>query len=140
MVEANVALGPTGEEGVALKPKPRKKAVKKPALVLDEEATPSFEPRKYVCARWPFLRLRNGLRFQNGILIAHTQEAASIVESNDSFGGSILRVYEKEKVESTPEKLDRERGERMEAKLGDILRKKNPRVHKGMVSTRNHGE
>ncbi|MGH9932408.1 MAG: hypothetical protein ACREA9_24660, partial [Pyrinomonadaceae bacterium] len=50
------------------------------------EVETQFEPRKYACVRWPFLRLGSGLKFQNGFLTATTQAAADRIENHPAYG------------------------------------------------------
>ena len=88
-----------------------------------------FEPRKYCCARWPFLRLSKGVRFDRGFLIAKEEWVADMVESNEQFNGAIRRVaMQLEKKDEGPTEI--------EVALEAKLREKEPAIRRGAVSTR----
>lgn len=90
--------------------------------------TPVFEPRKYVCTRWPYLRLRKGVKFDRGVYVAATQELADIVEANEQFGGLIRRVFDTKKGKDlTPDPLELE--------VAKILKQSEPAVRRGAIST-----
>jgi hypothetical protein len=88
-----------------------------------------FEPRKYVCATWPFLRLRKGVKFDRGFYTAATQEMADIVEASESFGGAIRLIQEKV-VENNTDGMTG-----IEEQLMKTLKKKVPAVRKGVISS-----
>lgn len=103
---------------------PKKKTVVEATPVEKEE----FQPRKYVCARWPYLRLTKGVRFDRGFLVANEQWVADMVESNEQFNGAIRRVAMELHKKAEPTEIEQE----LEARL----RLKEPSIHRGPVSTK----
>jgi hypothetical protein len=58
--------------------------------------------RRYVCQRWPRLRIAGKVRFRNGIFETADPELIALVEANIAYGAQILPVGHALKVELKP--------------------------------------
>lgn len=101
------------------------------ARTAEEKENPiaPFVPRKYICSRWPFLRLRGGIRFEVGHFTATTEEQAEVVESNNAFPGQIIRIHERKTKQPSIE-------EAAEITALQELQKLQPQARRGMIGTR----
>jgi hypothetical protein len=95
----------------------------------------SFEPKRYACIRWPFLRVGSeGIKFNAGFFTANTPEEAAQIEGNEAFGRHIHPVqFKAQPVPSKPGKVET----MIEAEIEEALAAKQPQARKGAVGTRN---
>ncbi len=95
-----------------------------------EKANPieKFQPVTYVCRLWPFLGLGGGIKFNQGVFRAETQEQADRVERADGFGGVIKKVASKRSATTVEESAIAETIAQIQAA--------SPQVRRGMVSSK----
>lgn len=89
-----------------------------------------FRPKKYVCSRWPQLRLGADIQFKDGYLTATTQEIADRVERCEDFGRAIFEI----KLKANNREPDAQSG--IEIVALQELQQLAPQARKGMISTR----
>lgn len=91
-----------------------------------------FKTRKFACARWPFLRIGGGLQFDNGHLTIESNDAMERLERTDAYRvGHIVEIKERGRA-SEEHSVE----ETAVLTALDELKKLQPRVNKGAVSTR----
>lgn len=88
-----------------------------------------FEPRRYACSRWPFLRLGAGIQFNRGFLIADSQSVIDRVERADGYGSAIIEIKERKGRALSVE-------ESAEIAAIEEIEKSYPKARSGAVSTK----
>jgi hypothetical protein len=100
-----------------------------------------FAPVRFVCSRWPFLKLRTAvetdesktaIHFEKGHFTATSKAQLAIVEGAEGYGSAIVRVRTKE---GQPPSVE----ESAELAALEELETLMPKVNKGMVSSRSMG-
>lgn len=92
-----------------------------------------FKARRYACVRWPFLRLRGGVKFSAGFYTAKSEDEVKIIEENQAFGVHIHPIlWEPSKVPTTPGKVEA----LIESEIESALAIDKPRARRGAIGTR----
>ncbi len=90
-----------------------------------------FNPRKFVCSKWPYLRLGQGMRFDAGHLTVTTPEQMARLEKSEEFQHKQIIELKDRK---TPKLSVQESAEL--AALAE-LKKLEPKARSGAISTAN---
>lgn len=92
--------------------------------------------KKYACARWPFMRVGGGLKFQSGYLLAEGEDQIKRVERTDAFlHGQIIEI----RGRKPGTKLSLEEATEMRA-VEEINKLRMPRARRGAISTATYGQ
>ena len=93
----------------------------------------SFKAKRYACTRWPFLRMKNGVKFSAGFFTAQNQEQADVIEKSESFGVHVHPVlWEPSKVPTVPGKVEA----LIESEIESALASKQPQARRGARGSR----
>ena len=98
-----------------------------------------FEPKRYACVKWPFLRIgtptqgQSPIKFNSGFYTANSQEAVDAIEKNEAYGIHIHPVLWK--PSPTPSKPDKVQV-LVEAEIEAALAESKPLARKGARGSR----